>query len=158
VLASDDKEAILALDADLVLHAASRAFPTNTNSDDIEFDEIRRSMQIATAPEDIDLPAGTIPPGSVAGQILGWTAYRNDMPVLVAEELWTVTDIPQWDLTLDGEFLVRVIVEGAPPLRLELRTGNDRIEASPASPGARSPSPLPLSEPSLKCAPPLLVS
>jgi 2,4-diaminopentanoate dehydrogenase len=35
VLATNDKDAILALDADLVLHAASKAHPRNTNSQDI---------------------------------------------------------------------------------------------------------------------------
>ena len=35
VRATDDKSAILSLDADIVLHAASKAFPINTNSDDI---------------------------------------------------------------------------------------------------------------------------
>jgi hypothetical protein len=263
VLATDDKEAIVALDADLVLHAASKAFSQNTNSDDIvalldsgkdvitttsynhlptfdpevarrveeacrrtgarfhaagehpgfmferlattltalssrvdritvrelvdcrrvsakamlvdlmgmgkqpeeistdsamfravsvqyeqaiaatadvlglEFDEIRGSIQIATAPDDIELRAGTIPAGTVAGQTLGWTAYRDDMPVLMAEELWTVTDIPEWDLTLDGEFLVRIAVDGAPTLRLDLRIGNDRIEGLPGVAGGQ---------------------
>jgi hypothetical protein len=46
--------------------------------------------------------------------------------VLVAEEYWTVTsDIPGWDLTLDRQFLVRVIVDGSPPIRVELTVGND---------------------------------
>jgi hypothetical protein len=35
VLATDDKAQILSLDADVVLHAASKAFPVNTNTDDI---------------------------------------------------------------------------------------------------------------------------
>src|SRR5882757_7266308 len=35
VLATNDKAAILALDADVVLHAASKAFPDNSNTDDI---------------------------------------------------------------------------------------------------------------------------
>ena len=35
VLATNDKREILALDADVVLHAASKGFPVNTNTDDI---------------------------------------------------------------------------------------------------------------------------
>lgn len=35
VAATDDKRTILELDADLVLHAASKAFPDNSNTDDI---------------------------------------------------------------------------------------------------------------------------
>jgi 2,4-diaminopentanoate dehydrogenase len=103
----------------------------------LHIDEIRRSVQTAIAPNDIELPAATIPAGSVAGQVLAWTAYRDDAPVLVAEELWTVTDIPEWNLTIDGEFLVRVIVDGAPPLRLELRIGNDPINSLPGVAGGQ---------------------
>ena len=103
----------------------------------LRIDEIRRSVQTSLAPDDIELRATTIPAGSVAGQILAWTAYRDDAPILVAEELWTVTDVPEWDLTLDGEFLVRVTVDGAPQLRLELRIGNDRIEGLPGVAGGQ---------------------
>ncbi len=263
ILATDDKAAVVALDADLVLHAASKAFPDNTNSDDIvallesgkdvitttsynhlatfspeiagrvgaacrvagtrfhaagehpgfmferlattltalsarvdritvqelvdcraisakvmlvdlmgmgkrpdeistesamfravsvqyeqaiaataevlglRFDEIRRSVTTATAPHDIELPAATIPAGSVAGQMLAWAAYLDDEPVLVAEEVWTVTDVPDWGLTLDGEFLVRVIVDGVPPLRLDLRIGNDHVDGLPGVAGGQ---------------------
>jgi hypothetical protein len=35
VLATDDKSHILSIDAEVVLHAASKAFPVNTNTDDI---------------------------------------------------------------------------------------------------------------------------
>ncbi len=35
MLATDDREAILAMDADVVLHAASKGHATNTNTDDI---------------------------------------------------------------------------------------------------------------------------
>jgi hypothetical protein len=103
----------------------------------LRIDEIRPSVQTAIAPGDIELRAATIPAGSVAGQILVWTAYRDGAPVLVAEEFWTVTDIPEWDLTLDGEFLVRVIVDGEPPLRLELRIGNNQVDGLPGVAGGQ---------------------
>jgi 2,4-diaminopentanoate dehydrogenase len=57
--------------------------------------------------------------------------------VLVAEEFWTVTDIPEWDLTLDGEFLVRVIIDGELPLRLELRIGNNQVDGLPGVAGGQ---------------------
>ena len=51
------------------------------------------------------------------------------VPVLVAEEYWTVTnDIPGWDVVLDGQFLVRVLVDGSPPLRVDLTIGNDSTD------------------------------
>ena len=79
----------------------------------LEFDEIRREIQTATRPYDIEVACGTLPAGSVVGQILSWTAYRSGLPVLVAEEYWTAADdIPEWDVVLDGQFLVRVIVDG----------------------------------------------
>jgi hypothetical protein len=104
----------------------------------LHYDEIRHSVQVATTPRDVELRAATIPAGSVAGQLLTWTAYQSGAPVLVAEELWTVTDIPGWDLTLDdGDFLIRVTVDGAPPLRLDLRVGNNPVEGLPGVAGGQ---------------------
>jgi hypothetical protein len=37
-------------------------------------------------------------------------------------------EIPGWDLELDGQFLVRVLVEGMPRLQVDFRIGNDRVE------------------------------
>jgi 2,4-diaminopentanoate dehydrogenase len=90
------------------------------------FDEIRRDIRTATVPHDVQVSCGTLPAGSVVGQILSWTAYRDGVAVLAAEEYWTATaDIPDWDVTMDGDFLVRVIVDGAPPIRVELTIGNE---------------------------------
>jgi 2,4-diaminopentanoate dehydrogenase len=95
----------------------------------LHFDEIRRKIQTATVDYDVEVPCGTLPAGSVVGQILSWTACRDATPVLVAEEYWTAAeDIPDWDVEFDGEFLVRVIVDGAPPLRVELTIGNQPID------------------------------
>ncbi len=95
----------------------------------LQFDEIRRNIQTATVSYDVDVACGTLPAGSVVGQILSWTAYRDDVPVLVAEEYWTAADdIPDWGVALDGEFLVRIVVDGAPPLRVELTIGNDPVD------------------------------
>ena len=95
----------------------------------LRVDEIRREIKTATVPYDIEVACATLPAGSVVGQILSWTAYRYGVPVLVAEEYWTAAgDIPEWDVVLDGQFLVRVIVDGSPPLRVELTIGNDPTE------------------------------
>ncbi len=91
----------------------------------LAIDEIRSAIETGTSPDDVDVACGTLPAGTVVGQILSWTAYHDGAPVLVAEEYWTVTsDIPGWDLTLDRQFLVRVIVDGSPPIRVELTIGN----------------------------------
>lgn len=95
----------------------------------LRIDEIRRHVQTATLPYDVEVACATLPAGSVVGQILSWTAYHAGSPVLVAEEYWTVgSDIPGWDVELDGQFLVRVIVDGAPPLRVEVTIGNDAVD------------------------------
>jgi hypothetical protein len=94
----------------------------------LELDEIRHSVETGTSPHDVEVACGTLPAGSVVGQIMSWTGYRDGAPVLVAQEYWMATDdIPGWNLELEGTFLVRVIVEGAPSLRLDLTIGNDSV-------------------------------
>jgi hypothetical protein len=91
----------------------------------LELDEIRHSVETGTSPRDVQAACGTLPAGSVVGQIMSWSGNRDGVPVLVAEEYWTATnDIPGWDLDLDGQFLVRVKVDGLPSLQLDLRIGN----------------------------------
>ena len=72
-------------------------------------------------------PAAPCPRAPSSGRSCRGPAYRDGAPVLVAEEYWTVTDIPGWDLDLERTFLVRVIVDGVPPLRVELTIGNDTV-------------------------------
>jgi hypothetical protein len=46
----------------------------------------------------------------------------------VAQEYWTATDdIPGWDLNLEQTFLVRVLVEGVPPIKVDLTIDNERV-------------------------------
>ena len=71
-------------------------------------------------------PAARCPQVLLSARSFRGRPSRDGVPVLVAEEYWTVTgDIPEWDVVLDGQFLVRVIVDGSPPLRVELTIGND---------------------------------
>ena len=75
--------------------------------------------------------AGLPTVGSVVGQVLSWTAICDGKPRLVAEEYWTAADdIPDWGFKLDGRFLVRAIVEGAPDMKLELVIENGAYEGS----------------------------
>jgi hypothetical protein len=84
----------------------------------LELDEIRHSVETGTSPRDVQ----------VVGQIMSWTGYRDGAPVLVAQEYWTVTDdIPGWDLDLEQTFLVRVIVDGSPTVRVDLTIGNETV-------------------------------
>jgi hypothetical protein len=89
-------------------------------------DGIRTEIRTATASHDVEVACGTLPAGSVVGQILSWSAYHDGRPALVAEEYWTCTDtIPGWDLAPGGRFLVRIRVEGAPSFRLDLTIDDD---------------------------------
>ncbi len=93
----------------------------------LELDEIRHSVETGTVDHDVEVACGTLPAGSVVGQIMSWSAYKDGAPVLVAEEYWTVTDIPGWDLDLEQTFLVRVIVDGVPPVRVDLTIDNEMV-------------------------------
>jgi hypothetical protein len=99
-------------------------------------DEIAHRIDTATSPHDVHVACGTLPAGTVVGQVMSWTAYREGVPVLVAEEHWTTTrDIPGWDLARDGQFLVRILVDGSPPLRLELTIPDDAPDLEGTSAG-----------------------
>ncbi len=104
----------------------------------LRFDEIRCSIETTTTPHDIELRAAKIPAGSVATQVLGWSARLDGRPVLVAEEHWTVAgEIPGWDMGTGDDFLVRVTVEGSPPIRVDLRMGNEPIPGLPGVAGGQ---------------------
>jgi hypothetical protein len=83
-------------------------------------DEIRHEIRTATVDHDVEVACGTMPAGSVVGQILSWSAHHDGRPTLVAEEYWTCTAVPEWNLAADDQFLVRVIVEGAPGITVDL--------------------------------------
>jgi hypothetical protein len=94
----------------------------------LRVDEIRHEIRTAVARRDVPVACGTLPEGSVVGQILSWTACHDGRPTLVAQEYWTCTDdISEWDLSLDGQFSVRVIVEGAPGLTVDLHIDQQPI-------------------------------
>jgi len=94
----------------------------------LELDEIRHSIETGTVDHDVEVACGTLPAGSVVGQIMSWNGYHAGEPVLIAQEYWTVTDdIPGWDLSLEQTFLVRVLVDGVPPIRVDLTLDNQLV-------------------------------
>lgn len=95
----------------------------------LRVDEIRHEIETATVSHDVEVACGTLPAGSVVGQIMKWTASHDGEPRLVAEEHWIATrDIPGWDVARERQFLVRVIVDGVPPLRVELTIPNTDVD------------------------------
>ena len=86
----------------------------------VAIERIENSVDVAVIDHDVELPIATIAAGTVVGQILRWTGFRDGRPFLIAEEYWVVThDIPQWDLSIDDAPFIRVTVEGSPRLRLD---------------------------------------
>lgn len=104
----------------------------------LRIDEIRTDIKTALASKDVVMSCTTLPAGTVAGQILRWTAYHNGIPVLVAEEYWTCTkDLLEWNIPAHGGHTVRVFIKGAPNLSLELNVDLSRHpELGGASGGA----------------------
>lgn len=95
----------------------------------LHIEEIRTQIRTATAPHDVSVACGTLPAGSVVGQILSWSAYSGGRPALVAEEYWACTRaIPGWDFVPDGRFHVRILVQGAPDLKLDLTIDNQPLQ------------------------------
>jgi hypothetical protein len=93
----------------------------------VDIDHIDHLIKTATSPNDVRLDCTTLPAGTVVGQILSWTGYHDGKPVLVVEEYWTCTsDIPDWDLALDGH-TVRVRVDGVPNIDAEVRVDTDPV-------------------------------
>jgi hypothetical protein len=87
----------------------------------IKIDRIVSDVRVGTVDHDTEVACGVLPAGSVVGQILRWSAICEGEPRLVCEEYWTAaSDIPDWVFTLDGHFLVRIIIEGVPTMKLDL--------------------------------------
>ena len=106
IVATNDKAAILALDAYVVLHSASKAYgfrDFQANTDDI---------------------VALLETGK---SVITVTSYHDGRPVLMVEEYWTCTaDIPEWDLVLDGH-TVWIRVDGVPNIAAEVRVDTDPI-------------------------------
>lgn len=93
----------------------------------VHIDKISHVIQTAVSPKDVTLDCTTLRAGTVVGQILSWTGYHDDKPLLIVEEFWTCTpDIPDWDLALDGH-TVRIRVDGVPNIAAEISVDTDPI-------------------------------
>jgi hypothetical protein len=100
----------------------------------LTIDEIRSDIRTATSDRDVPVACGLLPAGTVVGQILEWSAYHNGSAALTVQEIWTCTnEIPDWAAPDNGQFLVRVTVDGTPPLRLELSIDNAPVPGLPHS-------------------------
>jgi len=101
---------------------------------DVEIERIETGIDSAVVERDVELAVGTVRAGTVVGQVLTWTGYRDGRPFLTCEEYWVVTkDIPEWDLAVDDAPFIRVLVEGLPRLRLDLHVEDVPVPGLPGS-------------------------
>jgi hypothetical protein len=98
-----------------------------------DVERVEPSVDTAVVDHDVVLPIATLAAGTVVGQVLKWTGFRDGRPYLVAEEYWVVTDIPQWDLVIDDALLIRIVVDGMPQMRLDLTIDNLPVPGLPHS-------------------------
>jgi 2,4-diaminopentanoate dehydrogenase len=101
----------------------------------LRFDGVTRGIATAVGEQDVAVACGVLPAGTVTAQTLTWTAHRDGVPVLVAEEHWTCG--PTGATGSDGGFLLRIDVAGVPPLRVDLTIGNDGVDGLPNTSGGQ---------------------
>lgn len=102
----------------------------------LSIDYIESHIETTTHIEDITVACATLPAGTVVAQRLTWTAYHRGNAVLIAEEVWSVaTGVVGWESAAAGKFGLRVVVEGSPPLRMDLAIGNSAVAGSNTSGG-----------------------
>lgn len=89
-----------------------------------KIDNLTTRLEVATANKDIPYPNGVIRAGTVAGQHYEWTAWVEGAPLITYHFYWTMGyDIePRWDF---GDSRYRVVIDGNPPLELNLSGRED---------------------------------
>lgn len=105
-----------------------QALATTADLLGMTIDEIRTDLTTATVDHETRTPHFTFAPGTVVGQVMSWSAYAGGRAVLVAEEYWAVTDIPEWGHVNDGQFTVRIRIEGAPAMTVDLQIDNTPLD------------------------------
>jgi 2,4-diaminopentanoate dehydrogenase len=95
-----------------------------------ELEQIDAAVECTTLPHDVEVAAGTIEAGTVAGQRFSWTGRWKGRELLAIHEEWVVTrDLPQWGLRplAPGQKapLIRAVVRGLPSFELQLDVGWD---------------------------------
>jgi 4-hydroxy-tetrahydrodipicolinate reductase len=83
-------------------------------------DDVQSSGEVAVAPRDVEIAAGTVPEGTVAAQRMVVTGTRRGRPLLTFRANWyCATDVePAWDLRETGW---RLQIDGDVPLDVDIR-------------------------------------
>jgi len=103
---------------------------------DVEIERVEIGVDAAVVDHDVEVAVGTIRAGTVVGQVLSFTGYRDGAPFLTCEEYWVATlGIPQWNLSVDDAPFIRVLVEGMPRLRVDLTVDDVGVPGLPGTHG-----------------------
>ena len=114
-----------------------QALATTADLLGLAIDEIRTDLTTTTVDREVTTPHFTFAPGTVVGQVMAWSAYSGGRAVLVAEEYWMVADIPEWDHVNDGQFSLRVRIEGSPAMTVDLQIDNVALDDLPDTTGGQ---------------------
>ena len=100
----------------------------------LPLDDVEATGEVAVAARDIDIAAGPIAKGTVAGQRMIVNGVRGGRPLLTFRANWYCTTElePEWDLRATGW---RVTVDGDAPLDVELRFPISLEQMAETTPG-----------------------
>jgi hypothetical protein len=100
----------------------------------LSLDSVKARGEVAVAPRQLTIAAGTLEAGTVAAQRMVVAGIRNGRPLLQFRATWYCTDQlePSWDVRATGW---RVTVQGDAPLDVELRFPVPLEELASVTPG-----------------------
>ena len=131
-------------------HSFGPSLRTVASAIGLEFDDLQASGEVAVAPHDITIAAGTVPAGTVAAQRTTVSGIKDGRELLRFQATWYCSHEldPVWDLSPTGW---RISVEGDAPLEVEMPFPfpiEEMADTPPATPRIAPSTPSPL------CAPP----
>jgi hypothetical protein len=117
------------------LHSFAPSLRVTAEALGLPLDDVQASGEVAVAVHDVEIAAGTVPAGTVAGQRTIVTGYHDGRPVIGFRSNWYVTaDLdPAWDVDLGTGW--RVTVEGDAPLKVDMPFPFGLEEMAARSPG-----------------------
>ena len=83
-----------------------------------EIERYEKRFEFATCPHDVEISAGTIPAGHVAGQHYEYLGFVDDEPVIEFQTYWRMTPDLEPNWPYDEILEYRVEIDGEPPLQL----------------------------------------
>ena len=117
------------------LHSFAPSLRVTAEAMGLPLDDVRASGEVAVAAHDVEIAAGTVPAGTVAGQRTIVTGFHDGRAVIGFRSNWYVTaDLdPVWDVALGTGW--RITVEGDAPLVVDMPFPFGLDEMAARSPG-----------------------